>query len=108
MSPVYFVLIRNSTRSNCRGTGVGWPVAVGVGVTGSQVSSDAPAERGSPNGGIRQRLRGEQKPPHRPWRVEGVQGGDQPPPPRPPMRWSRVILLLVGLLLVNWVVSSVL
>jgi cell division protease FtsH len=73
-------------------------------VAGQQASGDGPAERGSGQGGIRQRLAGDQKPPAPPWRVEGA--GAKPPQQRP--RWSRLVLLAVGLLVVNWIVSSLL
>ncbi|MEN3305418.1 MAG: cell division protease FtsH [Micromonosporaceae bacterium] len=75
-------------------------------MAGPQDPPDGPAERGSADGGIRQRLRRGQTPP-RPWRVEGVDGNPPQQPPRRP-RWSRLVMLLVGLLIVNWVVSSLL
>ncbi|HKT00558.1 MAG TPA: ATP-dependent zinc metalloprotease FtsH [Rugosimonospora sp.] len=75
-----------------------------MGTPGPQVPPDGSAERGSTDGGIRQRLRRDQ-PATPPWRVEGVDG--KAPPPQKP-RWARLVLLLVGLLLLNWVVSSVL
>src|SRR5262245_3757412 len=74
--------------------------------TGPQAPSDHPAERGSADGGIRQRLRRDQDRTPRPWRVERMNGDAPRQQPRP--GWWRLVMVLVGLLVVNWIVSSLL
>jgi cell division protease FtsH len=80
-----------------------------MGMAEPQLSTDGPAERGSSGGGgVRPRLgRGQSPPAAPPWRVEGVDGKPPQSPPQGP-RWGRLALMLLGLLLVNWVVSSLL
>jgi cell division protease FtsH len=58
--------------------------------------------------GMRERLTGgDESPPPRPWKVEGMGGGGGQKPSRG-SAWTRFWWLLLVLLIVNWVVSSVL
>jgi cell division protease FtsH len=81
------------------------PQPTAAGPAPPERTSDPSADAGSARGGWRRRR--DREPAPRPWRVEGMprgehdQGGDR-------RGWSRFWWLLLGLLLVNWVLSSLL
>src|SRR5690242_20280501 len=56
--------------------------------------------------GTRWRARRDQETPAPPWRVEGVPDDKDQPGDRP--GWSRILLVLLGLLLLNWLLASAL
>jgi len=72
---------------------------------------DRAGQRPAREGPSRRPREGGDKPPPRPWRVEGLDG-DAQEPERPQgsrwTRWARYWWVLVVLLVVNWVVSSLL
>src|SRR6185437_3693138 len=75
--------------------------------TGPTTTADGPDERTPAPTGFWQRLRGDRSAPPRPWRVEGLDDG-QEQQPRRRSGWLRFWWLWLVLLLVNWVVSSLL